>query len=355
MILDAIKIFLPTTLTFIIGIAITPWLTGYMYAHKLWKKNNRAQEQDITNSEFSKVHDGTAEVSTPRVGGVIIWLSVIICIFLIWIIAKAFPSDLSEKLDFFSKNQTLVPLAALLLGSLIGLVDDLLQVKGSIGSLSSDVLGNRYVKIALITVIGLLVSSWFYFKLGATGIAIPFVHSLFNVGVFFIPFFIIVLLAVFSTSVIDGLDGLAGGVLAIVFAGYTVIAFGQHQIDIAALCGVIAGGILAFLWFNVPPARFYMGETGMIGLTVVLTVIAFLTNTVLLLPIIALPLTATTASVIIQVFAYKYCGHRRVFKIAPLHHHFRALGWSKEKVVMRYWIVSIIAAIIGVVLALVSK
>jgi phospho-N-acetylmuramoyl-pentapeptide-transferase len=355
MILDAIKIFLPTTLTFIIGIAITPLLTDYMYQHKLWKKNNRAQEQDITNAHFSTIHDGTAEVSTPRVGGVIIWLSVLICISAMWIISKVFPSDLSHKLDFFSKNQTLVPLASLLLGSLIGLADDLLQVRGTIGGKSSDVLGNRYVKVAMLTAIGLFVSSWFYFKLAATGIAIPFIHTALHIGIFFIPFFIIVLLAVFSTSVIDGLDGLAGGCLAIVFAAYAVIAFGQHQIDIAALCGVISGGILAFLWFNIPPARFYMGETGMIGLTVVLTVIAFLTNTVLLLPIIALPLTATTVSVILQVGAYKYCGKRRVFKIAPLHHHFRALGWSKEKVVMRYWIVSIISAIIGVVLVLISK
>ncbi len=355
MLINAIKIFLPTTLTFIIGIGITPWLTSYMYAHKLWKKNNRAQEHDITNAHFSGIHDGTAEVSTPRVGGVIIWLAVLICITAMWLISKVFPSDLSAKLDFFSKNQTLVPLASLLLGSLIGLADDLLQVRGSIGGQSSDVLGNRWVKIGMLTVIGILVGSWFYFKLGATGIAIPFVHSLLNVGVFFIPFFILVLLAVFSTSVIDGLDGLAGGVLAIVFAAYAVIAVGQQQIDIAALCGVISGGILAFLWFNIPPARFYMGETGMIGLTVVLTVIAFLTNTVLLLPIIALPLTATTVSVIIQVCSYKYFGHRRVFKIAPLHHHFRALGWSKEKVVMRYWIVSIISAIVGVVLVLISK
>lgn len=355
MMLNAIKIFLPTTLAFIIGILITPQLTAVMYKYKLWKKNNRAQESDITNTEFAKVHDGTAEVATPRVGGVIIWLSVLICISIMWIISKAFPSSLSQKLDFFSKNQTLVPLAALLLGSIIGLIDDLLQVRGSVGSMSSDVLGNRWIKISMISVIGILVGSWFYFKLGVSGISIPFIHPLFNLGVFFIPFFIIVLLGVFSTSVIDGLDGLAGGVLAIVFAAYAVIAVAQQQIDIAALCGVISGGILAFLWFNIPPARFYMGETGMIGLTVVLTVIAFLTNTVLLLPLIALPLTATTLSVVLQIVSYKYCGHRRIFKIAPLHHHFRALGWSREKVVMRYWVVSIIAAIVGVVIALISK
>ncbi len=355
MLLDAIKIFLPTTLVFIIGILITPTLTNIMYKHKLWKKNNRAQESDITNTHFAGVHDGAAEIATPRVGGVIIWLSVLICISLIWIISKIVPSDLSAKLDFFSKNQTLVPLAALLLGSWIGLADDLIQVKGGIGNKSSDVLGNRWVKIAMVVIIGIAVGSWFYFKLGVSGISIPFVHSLFNLKVFFIPFFILVLLGVFSTSVIDGLDGLAGGVLSIVFAAYAVIGAVQHQIDIAALSGVISGAILAFLWFNIPPARFYMGETGMLGLTLVLTVIAFLTNTVLLLPIIALPLTATTASVILQVTSYKYCGKRRVFKIAPLHHHFRAMGWSKEKVVMRYWVVSIMSAIIGVVLVIISK
>ena len=162
------------------------------------------------------------------------------------------------------------------------------------------------------------------------------------------------MLATFSTSVIDGIDGLAGGVLAAVFTTFAVIAFMNNQIDISALSGAIAGGIMAFLWFNVPPARFYMGETGMMSLTVVLAVIAFLTDSVLLLPIIALPLAATTASDIIQIISYKFFNKHRVFKIAPLHHHFLALGWSREKVVMRYWIVSVISAITGVILVLVS-
>ena len=163
-----------------------------------------------------------------------------------------------------------------------------------------------------------------------------------------------VLVATFSTSVIDGMDGLAGGVLAIIFGAYAGIAFGKHMVDIAAFCGVLSGSILAFLWFNVPPAKFYMGETGILGLTVVLTVVAFLTDTVLLLPLIALPLAATSASNIIQITSYKYFNKRRVFKIAPLHHHFHALGWSREKIVMRYWIIGMIAAIAGLVLALVS-
>jgi phospho-N-acetylmuramoyl-pentapeptide-transferase len=154
--------------------------------------------------------------------------------------------------------------------------------------------------------------------------------------------------------VIDGMDGLAGGVLAVIFASYAAIAYGKNLVDIAALCGVISGGILAFLWFNIPPARFYMGENGILGLLVILTVVAFLTDTVLILPLIALPLAATTASNIIQIISYKYFGKRRVFKIAPLHHHFHALGWSKEKVVMRYWIVSIFCAVSGAIVALIS-
>jgi phospho-N-acetylmuramoyl-pentapeptide-transferase len=350
MIINVIKIFLPTTLAFIIGIAITPRLTTYMYDHKLWRKKKRSEDQEITNENFKKINNDAAEISTPRVGGVIIWLAVSLSIVSIWLLSKLAPSTLTAKLDFYSRSQTLVPLAALLVGALIGLIDDVAQIKGVVERIS-----NRYIKIATVASLGLIIGMWFYFKLGVAAIAIPFVATPLYLGIFFIPFFIIVLIAVFSSSVIDGMDGLAGGVLAIIFFAYASIAFGQNQIDIAAFCGVITGSILAFLWFNIPPARFYMGETGILGLTVTLTVIAFLTDTVLVLPLIAFPLVATVASNIIQIAGYKYCGKRRVFKIAPLHHHFHALGWSKEKIVMRYWVVSIITALGGVVIALISK
>lgn len=349
MILNVVKIFLPTALTFAVGILLTPRLTGYMYKHKLWKKKARSEDSEITNEDFKKINNSAEEVSTPRVGGIIIWLSVLVSISLIWIISKAFPSDLSSKLDFFSRSQTLIPLGSLLFGSLLGLLDDVQQIRGA-----KDAIGFRYTKIALIVGIGALIGSWFYFKLGVSTIAIPFTQMMLPLGLMFIPFFILILVAVFSTSVIDGLDGLAGGVLAIVFASYAAIAFGKNMIDIAALSAVISGAIMAFLWFNIPPARFYMGETGIMGLMVVLTVFAFLTDTVLLLPLIAFPLVASSASSLIQIVSYKYFGKRRVFKIAPLHHHFRALGWPAYKVVMRYWVVSVICAILGVVIALIS-
>jgi len=161
------------------------------------------------------------------------------------------------------------------------------------------------------------------------------------------------MIAVFSGGVIDGIDGLSGGIFASIFAAYAGIAFFQNQMDLAAFCAVITGAILAFLWFNIPPARFYMGETGILGLTTALTVTAFLTNTVLVLPIIAFPLVMAAGSDIIQIFSKKIL-KRKVFLIAPIHHHFEAKGWPSYKVTMRFWIIGVVFSIIGMVIVLVG-
>ena len=348
--MDILKIIFPTVLTFFICIIITPFFTRYFYRYKMWKKSPRTSAN--TSEAFNNIHNTTHELSTPKIGGVIIWVAVLFTVCIIYFISLAIPSDLTLKLNFFSRSQTLVPLGAFFLAAFIGLADDLLHIYGQ-GRFAQDALIYRKIKIALITGIGLVISLWFYFKLDFNSVHIPFNGDLY-LGIWFIPFFVIVMLATFSTSVIDGIDGLAGGVFASVFTAFAVIAFVNNQIDISALSGAIAGAILAFLWFNVPPARFYMGETGIMALTVVLAVIAFLTDSVLLLPIIALPLVATSASVIIQVYVFYKFFKRRIFKVTPLHHHFQALGWPREKVVMRYWIVAVISAIIGVILVLIS-
>lgn len=348
--MDILKIIFPTVLTFFIGISITPFFTKYFYRYKMWKKSSRAEAD--TSEAFGGIHNTEHEMSTPRIGGVIIWVSVLFGVCIIYLLSIIFPSEITEKLNFFSRSQTLVPLGAFFFAAFVGLTDDLINIYGH-SKFAQDALIYRKVKIILVILIGLVISLWFYYKLDFSSVHIPF-NGDWYLGIFFIPFFIVVMLATFSTSVIDGIDGLAGGVLASVFTAFAVVAFVNNQIDISALSGAIAGGILAFLWFNVPPARFYMGETGMMSLTVVLSVIAFLTDSVLLLPIIALPLATTTASDIIQIYVYKFFNKHRVFKVAPLHHHFQAIGWSREKVVMRYWIVSVISAITGVILVLIS-
>ena len=149
-------------------------------------------------------------------------------------------------------------------------------------------------RLILIGIIAFSVSLWFYLKLSVSSIGLPFGFPNLELGWLFIPFFIIVMLAIYSGGIIDGIDGLSGGIFASIFSGYAIIAFIQNQIDISALCAVIVGGILAFLWFNIPPARFYMSETGSMALTITLTVVAFMTDSVgdghgvIALPVIAL-------------------------------------------------------------------
>jgi phospho-N-acetylmuramoyl-pentapeptide-transferase len=345
---NALKIFLPGVVSFIVGIVLTPIATRYFYKYKLWRKENRTAH---VKAGFERIHDNR-ELSTPRVGGALIWLSVVLTIGIFTVLHFFSTSEIASKLSFLSRNQTFVPLWALLFGSALGLLDDCLQIFGK-GFWSSDPVFLRYVKIGSIMLLGSVLGGWFFWKLGMSAIYVPWVGTL-DLGYVFVPFFVLVLLATWSTSVIDGIDGLAGGVLSSIFGSYTLIAFFNNQIDLAAFCAVLTGAILAFLWFNIPPARFYMGETGIMGLTVTLATIAFLTDTVLLLPVIALPLAATSLSSIIQLISRKVRNGKKVFLFAPLHHHFEALGWPKYKVTMRYWIVGLVSAITGVIIYLIS-
>lgn len=350
MYLNLIKIFLPMVIALLIGLFITPTAIHFFYKYKMWKKYSR---NEATFSEFQKIHNEDEELKTPRVGGIIIWVSILFSTLIFYLISIFFPSDFSIKINFLSNNQTLIPLFVLLFGSLLGLWDDLIQIYGK-GKIAHDDKSWRKWKAFLVVFISFLIGLWFYNKLGMTSIHIPFNGSL-DLGILIIPFFILVSLATFSGGVIDGLDGLSGGVLASIFAAYSMIAFANNQIDIAAFSAVITGAILAFLWFNIPPAKFYMGETGIIGLTITLATLAFLTDSVLILPIVAMPLVVSSASVIIQMFSKKFRNGKKVFQLAPLHHHFEALGWPSYKVTMRFWIFSVAFSIIGIILAVISR
>ncbi len=347
--LNIFKVFAPSAVAFFVGIIITPFLTDYLYRHKLWKKKaGKIAPDGSATPIFDQLHK-EKEVGTPRMGGIIIWASVLVTTILFWLLS--FAPGFSDKLNFLSRNQTWLPLFTLIAGSLVGLIDDIMQVSATGDSRKAGL--PFYKRLIIVILIGAIGAYWFYFKLGMTAIAIPFVGQL-EIGWLIMPLFIFVMVALFSSGVIDGLDGLAGGVMAIIFSAYTGIAFFQNQIDLAAFCAVITGGTLAFLWFNIPPARFYMSETGILGLTTVLTVIAFLTNSVLILPIIALPLVATVISVVLQLASKKLRNGKKIFLVAPLHHHFEAIGWPASKVVMRYWVIGIIFAIIGMILTLIK-
>jgi phospho-N-acetylmuramoyl-pentapeptide-transferase len=353
--LDPFKVLLPAVLSFIIGVIIAPAIGRFLAHHQLWKKKNVSKTIDGKDATITASLHNDEKSPVPRLGGVVVWGSVFATALLLWSISKVYPTVFTEKLDFISRNQTWLPLFAMLVGALVGGLDDLLVVEAFGSKLNSYIGGGLSFPVRLLAVssLGLFAGWWFYFKLGVDSVHIPFYGDFQMGGLLFILFFIIVTLATFSTGVIDGVDGLSGGVMSAVFTAYGMIAYLHGQVDIATLCFVIVGGIMAFLWFNIPPAMFYLTETGMLALSLSLSVIAFLTDAVMYLPIIAFPLLVTTASVILQLF-WKKVFKRKLFLVAPLHHHFQAKGWPAYKVAMRYWIVSYMCAMLGVITVLIS-
>ncbi len=349
--LDVIKIFLPTAVAFFVGIAITPILTTFLYRHKMWKKTSVRRTIDGREATISNRLHNDEERKTPRMGGVVIWGSVLITMLFFSALALLFPDSIFSKLSFLSRNQTWLPLFMLIAGALFGLIDDYLVCRES-GTYTGGGLSLR-ARLIFVFLLGTLGAWWFYVKLGMNSLHIPFVGD-FYLGLFFIPFFIIVMIGIYSGGIIDGIDGLSGGVFASIFSAYTVIAFTQGQVDLAAYSSVVVGGLLAFLWFNIPPARFFNSETGTMALTVSLTVVAFLTKAVFVLPVIAFLLVVTSLSSLIQIASKKFRGGKKVFLVAPLHNHFQALGWPAYKVTMRYWVISIVFAVIGTIIALIG-
>jgi len=342
-----IKILFLSTLAFIFTMTWTPLLTHYLYKYKMGKK----VRANGTTPIFTKLHKNKS--GTPTMGGLLIWVTVLIFSLLFYYLAKFLPFDILKNLNFLSRSQTLLPLGALVATAIIGLFDDWLDVKGKI-------LGGGGLKVKhrllIYTLIALVGAWWFYSptKLDWSTIHLPFVGN-FDIGFWYVPIFIFVIVATaFSVNETDGLDGLAGGVLLTSFAAYGVIAFATTKYDLATFCGVIVGSLLAFLWFNINPARFFMGDTGAMSLGVTLGIIAMLTNSVLILPIIGFVFVIESTTVILQLLSKKIRG-KKIFLSTPIHHHLEAKGWPEPKVVMRFWVIAGVSAAIGLIVFLLDK
>jgi len=338
---------------FSFGVAIlsAPFLIKILYKHRAWKKKPR--EYTIGGGKtpiFTRLH-AEKEISTPRMGGILIWWTVLVVTGLMFAASKLFSGPFWGQMNFVSRSQTWLPIFALISSSLLGLIDDILVVKNKGKYIGG---GIRFkVRLSVIGLIALIGSWWFYFKLGWSSIYVPFYGNI-PIDGWYILLFVLVVFATFSSSVVDGLDGLSAGVLSPIFAAFGIIAYIRGEYDLAAFITVIIGALATYLWFNVHPAKFYMGETGIMGLTVTLAVIAFLTNSVLFLPIIAFVLVIESASVIIQLVSKRFF-HRKVFLSAPIHHHFQALGWPESQVTMRFWIISAVASALGLVMFFLAR
>ena len=177
-----------------------------------------------------------------------------------------------------------------------------------------------------------------------------------HVGWLIIPIFVLVVVATANAvNITDGLDGLAGGLATSAFSVYALIAFLQGRYGIAAFCLTIVGALLSYTWFNIFPARFFMGDVGSFSLGTALGVVAMLTDTVVLLPIIGVVFVAEAGSSVIQILSKKLRNGKKIFRIAPLHHHFEAVGWPEAKVTMRFWVIGQVAAVAGMVVFLLGK
>jgi len=342
-----IKVLLFTTLAFIFTIGWTPLLTHFLYKHKLGKNIRNNGNTPV----FSQMHAHKA--GTPTMGGVLIWVTVLVFAVAFYYAAQLLPGQVPQQLNFLSRSQTLLPLGALVATALVGLFDDWLDVKGK-GILGGGGLNIKH-RLMIYTAIAAVGAWWFYFKLDWTVLHVPFFGN-FEIGWWYIPFFLFIIVGTaFSVNEIDGLDGLSGGTLLMAFASYAVISFVLGKYDLAVFCAVIIGSLLAFLWFNITPARFYMGDTGAMSLGVTLGIIALLSNYALLLPIIGLLFVAESFSVIIQVLSKKFRHGKKVFLSAPIHHHLQAIGWSEAKIVMRFWVVAGVTGAVGLILFLLDQ
>jgi len=338
-----IKILILSAISFLIAFFLTPFLTHFLYKYKLGKSIRNTGATPI----FSKLH--AHKSGTPTMGGILIWFTTLTMALIFFYLDFCFPNTLFYILNFLTRSETLLPLGALIASALVGLIDDFIDVKSN--GQGGIRVRHRLLIYTFIAVIGAL---WFYFKLGWDIFHIPFIGN-FSIGWWYIPVFIFIIIATaFSVNESDGLDGLAGGTLLSSFAAFGTIAFMQNKMNLAAFCGVIIGALLAFIWFNIKPARFYMGDTGAMALGITLGIVAMLTNQALLLIIIGFIFVIESISVIIQITSRKFF-KKKIFKSAPLHHHFEALGWPESKIVMRSWVISGVTAVIGIILFILDK
>ena len=317
---------------FLLATLLTPIYTFFAYRYKFWKKQRTNSTTGEELTVFNKLHANKFKRNIPTMAGMVFILSIVIITLIL-------------NLD---RGQTYLPLAALVGGAIVGLLDDIINLrsngKGTAGLRSS-------IKFAMIAFLGLFLGWFFYYKLGVNSIYVPFVGD-WTLGWWIVPIFAFAVVATGNAvNISDGLDGLAGGLLAISYMAFGVIALVQGQYILAGFTFTVVGALLSYLWFNIYPARFFMGDVGSFSLGASLGVIAMLTDSLFLLPIIGVLFVVEAGSSAIQIFSKKVFG-RKIFLSAPIHHHLEASGWPETKVTMRFWVIGSVAAFVGVLIAL---
>lgn len=329
---ELVKLFALAVAGFGLAMLLTPVYTYMAYRYRFWKKQRTTSTTGELLEVFNKLHATKFTRNIPTMAGIIALVVVTVI-------------TLTLNLN---REQTFLPLAAFVGGALVGLIDDIINVRGKglgVSGLRSS------VKFGLIMLISAIGAWFFYTKLGYTDVYVPFVGPL-EVGWLIIPLFMLVVVTTSNAvNISDGLDGLAGGLLATAFGVFGIIALLQGNFGIAGFCFTIIGVLMSYIWFNIHPARFFMGDVGSFAYGMALGVVAMLTDTLFLLPIIGFVFVLEGGSSLIQIVSKKYF-HRRVFISAPIHHHLEAMGWPEPKVTMRFWVIGQVVGFVGLLLAI---
>jgi phospho-N-acetylmuramoyl-pentapeptide-transferase len=329
---DLTETFILSVAAFLLAMLLTPAYTFLAYRYKFWKKQRMTSTTGENLEVFTKLHANKFKRNIPTMAGMIGIISITIITLIL-------------NLD---RAETYLPLAALLGGGMVGLLDDIINLRGQ----GTGVAGLRSsLKFAMITVLAVVLGAWFYINIGVNAIHLPFLGD-WTVGWFIVPIFAFAVVATSNAvNISDGLDGLAGGLLTISFGTFGLIGLLQDQVLLAGFCFTVVGALLSYLWFNIFPARFFMGDVGSFAFGTSLGVVAMMTNTLFLLPIIGIIFVIEAGSSLIQIMSKKFL-HRKVFISAPIHHHLEATGWPETKVTMRFWVIACVAGFLGVLLAL---
>lgn len=329
---ELINTTLLSVLAFVLAMALTPFYTYFAYRYKFWKRQRTTSTTGEELEVFTKLHASKFQRSIPTMAGVI----GVVAIIVVTVIGN------------FDRAQTWLPLAALVGGGIVGLIDDVINIRGRV----LGVAGLRAsIKFSLIAALGVGLGWYFWAKLGYDAIHVPFIGDI-AIGWMIVPLFAFAVVATGNAvNISDGLDGLAGGLLAISFMTFGIIALLQGNVGIAGFCFTVVGALLSYLWFNIHPARFFMGDVGSFAYGVALGVVAMLTNAVLLLPVIGILFVVEAGSSLIQIVSKRFFG-RKIFISAPIHHHLEAIGWPESKVTMRFWVIAYVAGFMGILLAL---
>jgi phospho-N-acetylmuramoyl-pentapeptide-transferase len=336
-----IAVFSWSAITFFLTLWLTPLYLKLAKKMKLGKQIRDDAMSGEKASIFSEMH--AKKSGTPTMGGLIMWGSVTLVILFSRLLALLgiTPHSLLQR------GQVYLPLFTLIAVGLLGAVDDWFNIR-QIG-------GNKGIKarpkIILLTLFSAAGAWWFFSKLGFSSIHIPRLGD-FDIGLWYIPLFILVIVSTANAvNITDGLDGLAGGLLILAFTAFGIIAFVKGLLVLSIFCGLIIASLMAFLWNNVPPALFYMGDTGSLAYGATLGVIAMMTDALVVLLIVGLVFIVETLSVIIQLTSKKIF-KKKVFLCAPLHHHYERKGWGEAKITMRFWIIGAMSGVVGIIIGI---